>query len=121
MNSNIVIGTVIGLIAGLVLGVFVGVIFISPSGILPIHTVTAPINQVQVSGTVSETGFTEIEFTNIVSGNSSSALIINQAYSILLVGGQSYTVQLLGLYGSTYPFTQGVIVPSGVTTYTANF
>jgi len=76
---------------------------------------------VKVSGTISETGFTEIEFTNIVSGNSSSALIINQAYSILLVGGQSYTVQLLGSYGTTYPFTQGVIVPSGVTTFTANF
>jgi hypothetical protein len=117
MNSKIVIGIVIGIVVGLIVGLVVGALLILPTS----TTKTGTNNQVTVSGTISETGFTEIEFTNIVSGSNSSALIINQAYSIVLVGGQSYTVQLLGIYGSTYPFTQGVAVPSGVKTFTANF
>ncbi len=114
MNSKIVIGLVIGLIVGLVLGVFIGVI-ISPN-----KSVAELNNQVRVSGTISETGFTTIEFTTLNLQTNTSALIINGGYNITLVGGQSYTVVLNDQFGNVYP-VGGLQVPSGVTTFTANF
>jgi hypothetical protein len=122
MNSKIVLATVIGLIAGLVLGVFIGVMFISPS-----KTGTETNNQVQVSGKVNYQFVTSIIFTSSSGTNiSSSAPIVNGQYSVLLLGGQSYTVQLwnpdkyaIG-YGG-YEATLALYVPSGVTTFTANF
>ncbi len=120
MNNKIVIGTVIGLIAGLMLGVFMGVLITSPSGILPSKTGAGTNNQVQVSGTIEETGISSIEFTNLNGTISSSAPIINGVYSILLVGGQSYNVDLFEQYGNeAYEFS--LYVPLGVTTFAANF
>lgn len=121
------LGAVIGLIAGLVLGVFIGVIFISPSGILPSKNGVGTNNQVQVSGKVNYQFVTSIIFTSTGGTNiSSSASIVNGQYSVLLLGGQSYTVQLwnpdkyaIG-YGG-YEATLALYVPSGVTTFTANF
>ena len=121
------LGAVIGLIAGLVLGVFIGVIFISPSGILPSKNGVGTNNQVQVSGKVNYKFVTSIIFTSTGGTNiSSSASIVNGQYSVLLLGGQSYTVQLwnpdkyaIG-YGG-YEATLALYVPSGVTTFTANF
>ncbi len=105
-------GTVIGLIVGLVLGVFIGVMFISPSA--------GTHNQVRVSGTIEETGINSIEFTNLNETISSSALIVNGVYSILLVGRQSYTVDLISQYGGIAN-TYSLYVPSGVTTFHADF
>ncbi|MGD0644393.1 MAG: hypothetical protein ABSA75_05760 [Candidatus Bathyarchaeia archaeon] len=127
MNNKIVLGIVVGLIVGLVLGVFIGVMFISPSGILPTKTVSNTNNQVQVSGTVNYQFVTSIIFTSASGTNiSSSAPIVSGQYSVLLLGGQSYTVQLwnpdkfaIG-YGG-YEATLALYVPSGVTTFTANF
>src|SRR5208283_5638053 len=96
MNNKIVTGTVIGLIAGLMLGVFIGVLIASPSGIVPSKTGAGTNNQVQVSGTIEETGINTIEFTILNGTISSSATIENDGYSVLIVGGQSYSVDLIG-------------------------
>jgi hypothetical protein len=117
-----VIGTTIGLIAGLVLGIFIGVIFISPSGILPSKTGVGTNNQVQVSGYIQETQISNIEFVSIPNGTvTTSAPVTNGGYKALLIGGQSYIVELLNEYGST-AYTFSLYVPSGVTYFTtANF
>ena len=127
MNNKIVLGIVVGLIVGLVLGVFVGVLVISPSGILPIKSVVGTNNQVQVSGTVSYQYVTSLVFISTSGTNvSSSAPVVNGQYSVLLLGGQSYTVKLWNPdeyavgYGG-YEVTLALYVPSGVTTFSANF
>ncbi len=114
MNNKIVIGIVVGLIVGLVLGVFIGVLFISPSA------KTETNNQVRVSGTIKETGIETIDFVNLNETISSSAPIVNGVYSIVLVGGQSYAVALVDQYGNE-AYTFMLYVPSGVTTFSANF
>jgi hypothetical protein len=145
MNSKIVLGIVVGLIAGLLLGVFVGVLVISPSGILPIKTVnptptpspiptSSPVsgvgtnNQVQVSGTIQEENASEISFSSIIGSSQkvqTSAIITNGQYSVVLVGNQSYDVVVA--YPSVYEPSENnynsytIFVPSGVTTFSANF
>jgi hypothetical protein len=127
MNKKIVIGTVIGLVIGLVLGIFVSVLFNLPSAF---HTGVGVNNQVQVSGTVSETQSGTITFVNAQAlGNSSalklttSSLIVNGGYSVILIGGNSYIVHVS--YTDSYGRTEGndytLYAPLGVTTYTANF
>jgi hypothetical protein len=125
MNNKIVIGTVVGLIAGLVLGVFVGVLFISPSGILPINGGTGTNNQVQVSGTVPDRTSGTIYFSNLDGTIQTSASITNGKYSVLLVSGQSYTASHISsvghiIDGTFYPYIDynEFYVPSGVTTFT---
>jgi hypothetical protein len=123
MNSGIAIGIVIGLIAGLVLGVFIGVLVISPSGLLPINAGTGTNNQVKVSGTVPNKASGTIYFANLDETLKTSASIANGKYSVLLVGGQSYTAYS---EDRTYPTTYNYItyndfyVPSGVSTFTEN-
>jgi hypothetical protein len=121
MNNKIVISAVIGLIAGLVLGVFIGVMFISPSGILPIKSGAGTNNQVQVSGTIQQLQIFGIKFVSIPDGNiSTTSPLYNGGYKALLIGGQSYNVYLLNQYGGIdYAFS--LYVPLGVTTFTANF
>jgi hypothetical protein len=120
LNNKIVLGSVIGLVVGLVLGIFVGVLVISPSGILPSKTGGGTNEQVQVSGTIQDSSVATIKFTSLDETITSSVPDVNGAYSILLLGNQSYIVQLIYQNGyiqnglSTY-------VPSGVTTFTANF
>lgn len=120
-NTGIV-ALVIGLVIGLALG-----IFISPI-LLPKQTGTGINNQVQVSGSISENQPSEIYFSSLGLVNGSriqtSSLITNGQYSVVLVGGQSYTVYVYYQpVGNTYPTskTYSIYVPSGVTTFTANF
>jgi hypothetical protein len=115
---------VIGLVIGLALG-----IFISPI-LLPKQTGAGTNNQVQVSGTIQEEHPSEIHFASIAVNSSSygqissSSLIINGQYSVVLVGGQSYDVRIYYQpVGNSYPTssTYSLYVPSGVTTFTADF
>jgi predicted small secreted protein len=85
-------------------------------------------NQVQVSGTISENQPSEIVFSSFAPVNGSyiqtSSLIINGRYSVVLVGGISYSVRIdYQPVGYTYPTsrTYSLYVPLGVTTFTANF
>ncbi len=77
-------------------------------------------NQVQVSGTVSVTQTGTMHFTSYPNSSiKSSVPITNGQYSVLLVGGISYNIEV------TYPpynhpdYT--LYVPLGVATFTANF
>jgi len=127
MNNKIIIGVVIGLIAGLMLGVFIGVLIVSPSGVLPSKTGAGINNQVQVSGSIKEAQIIEIEFVSIPNGTvSTSAPVTNGGYSALLIGGQSYKVNLYSANSNIeYPpslyGTFSLYVPLGVPTFTANF
>jgi hypothetical protein len=78
-------------------------------------------NQVQVSGTVSETQSGTIEFRNYYGNITSSVPITNGRYSILLVGGQSYDVYIYLADELDYSYYGYSYVPVGVTTFTANF
>lgn len=108
---------VIGLVIGLALG-----IFISPI-LLPKQTGAGTNNQVQVSGTISESQPSEIYFASIAVNSSSygqissSSLIINGQYGVVLVGGRSY--QVIVYYQGTFR-QYSLYVPSGVTTFTAD-
>jgi hypothetical protein len=122
MNSKIVIGTVVGLIAGLVLGVFIGVMFISPN-----KTVAGTNNQVQVSGNVPDKTSGTLYFANLDGSFQTSTSITNGEYSVLLVGGQSYTVShslsagyILDNTFYAYRNYNEFYVPLGVTTFTEN-
>jgi hypothetical protein len=119
-NAGIAAALVIGLLIGLVLG-----IFISPI-LLPTQTGAGSNNQVQVSGTVQETQTGTIGFSNSpetyrnssVTPIQSTSFIANGRYSITLVGGHSYYVQVIyGYISKSY----SLYVPLGVTTFTANF
>ena len=120
-NSWIAAALVIGLLIGLVLG-----IFISPN-LLPKQNGTGTNNQVQVSGTISENQPSEIYFysTSSVNGSSiqTSGPVTNGQYSVVLVGGLSYsvTVSFTDTYGNSEENSYTIYVPSGVTTFTANF
>jgi predicted PurR-regulated permease PerM len=85
-------------------------------------------NQVQVSGTTQEEHPSEMYFSSLGLVNGSriqtSSLITNGQYSVVLVGGQSYDVRIYYQpVGYTYPPSRpySIYVPSGVTTFTANF
>jgi hypothetical protein len=114
-TRNIGIATlIIGLIIGLALGVFVSVLFNLPSSF---HTGAGVNNQVQVSGTVSEIQTGTIQFDNLNATIRTSGQIVNGHYSVLLVGGQSYSVTIYN--GSTYYYSK--YIPLDVSTFTANF
>jgi hypothetical protein len=108
---------VIGLVVGLVLGIFVSVLLNLPSSF---HTGAGINNQVQVSGTVSETSQTTIYFfsVNRTSPIDTSVPIVNGQYSVILLGGRSYYVGFSSYY---YDEAYTKYIPSGVSTFTANF
>jgi hypothetical protein len=119
MNKKIIAGASIGLIVGLVLGILISVFFNLPSVISP--TGVGISNQVQVSGTVWDTQTGTIYFRNLNRTIETSAPIIDGKYSVLLIGGQSYEVYVnyYSSYSSDLDYT--VYVPSGVTTFAADF
>ena len=130
MDSKTITGIGIGLIVGLLLGFFIGFIFISPSSIVPSKTGAGTNNQVQVSGSIQEQNPSEISFSSIHGSRQAvqtSDLITNGQYSVVLVGNQSYsvtvdyTVSYSGSYSETESNSYSLFVPSGVTTFTANF
>jgi hypothetical protein len=125
-TAGIAAALVIGLLIGLVLG-----ILISPT-IQPTQNDNggnpnmAPNTQVTVSGTITnidqyvQVTFTQIVFVNLNQTITSSAQIsASGAYSILLVAGQSYLVQIEDSGGDSS--TASLYVPTGVTTFTHNF
>ena len=122
-NRNMWIAALaVGLVIGLGLGIIVSVAFILPS---MKQEVLCIINPVQVSGTVSETLKGTIQFINDNETTSTRynhhVPIVGGNYSIVLSGGQSYTV-LIGIGGLTgYAYQFSLYVPSNVTTLTANF
>jgi hypothetical protein len=78
---------------------------------------------VRVSGAISENQPKGISFSSLAQVNGSyiqtGCLITNGEYSVVLVGGQSYRVDVS--YGTIYWNYYTIYVPSGVTTFTANF
>jgi len=122
-NRNMWIAALaVGLVIGLGLGIIVSVAFILPS---MTQEGSCIINPVQVSGTVSVAQKGTIQFINDNETTSTRynhhAPIVGGNYSIVLSGGQSYTVGIgiLGVIGYVYQFS--LYVPSNVTTLTANF
>jgi hypothetical protein len=102
-------------------------IFISPI-MLPPKNGAGTNNQVQVSGTISENHPSEVDFTSGRQPDGSfirtSSIIINgNQYNVVLVGGISYSVLVsyTNSYGTSASATYTIYVPSGVTTFTANF
>jgi hypothetical protein len=116
--------TVIGLVAGLALGAFIGVVLISPNSIF--QPQGAGINnQVQVSGTIHVTQTGKITFGR---GNGvddygfipiTSGPIVNGQYSVLIIGGETYTVEVYLNTAQTWFYS--LYVPSGVSTFTHDF
>jgi len=122
-NRNMWIAALaVGLVIGLGLGIIVSVAFILPR---MTQEVLFAINPVQVSGTVSVAQKGTISFVNENETTSTRynhhVPIVGGNYSIVLSGGQSYTVciGIGGLTGYSYQFS--LYVPSNVTTLTANF
>jgi len=122
-NRNMWIAALaVGLVIGLGLGIIVSVAFILPR---MTQEVLFAINPVQVSGTVSVAQKGTISFVNENETTSTRynhhVPIVGGNYSIVLSGGQSYTVYIGigGLTGYSYQFS--LYVPSNVTTLTANF
>jgi hypothetical protein len=84
-------------------------------------------NQVKVSGTIQEKQPSLIYFSSLGLLNGShiqtSGLIINDQYSVLIVGGQSYNVTIYyqpAGYSYSTSSTYSLYVPLGVSTFTAN-
>jgi uncharacterized protein (DUF58 family) len=75
---------------------------------------------VQVSGTISERGAVEIAFVNLAGNISTTVPITNGAYSVTIVGGQTYAVAIVDQSGNSL-YTGSLDVPSGVTTFHADF
>jgi hypothetical protein len=126
-NRKIIVVAVIGLVVGLALGIFISAIFNLPNVILPTQSGAGNNNQVQVSGTVQKTQTGTIYFLQLASfyDNDSiktSSPIKDGKYSVLLVGGQSYDIFIdrYPRYSSETP-DYTLYVPSGATTFTANF
>jgi hypothetical protein len=125
-RSVLIVALVIGLVVGLVLGVFISVLFNLPSSF---HKGAGTNNQVQVSGTIQETGIISIQFISLNGNISTSATVTNGVYSVLVIGGQSYNVNLISSTDGWQPNGQwgdiaktlSLYVPLGVTTFTANF
>ena len=117
MNDKIIISVVIGIIVGLVLGIVLTAIII-----LPTITPIAQSNQVLVSGTVYETQFGKIEFTSDSANVSTSVLIADGKYQVVLKGGYSYDIAISMSAASSYAdWHYSLYVPSGVAMYTGNF
>jgi hypothetical protein len=76
--------------------------------------------RVQVSGTISETRISSIQFINLAGKISTTSPITNGVYSVVIVGGQSYAISLLDQQGNIRK-TASLYVPSGVTTFHADF
>jgi hypothetical protein len=116
-NGRIVAALLIGLVVGLGIGIVIGDVVLST------HSGAGTNNQVQVSGTISETQSGSVYFYNLAPRNqtiSTTSPITNGQYSALLVGGQSYNVNIYDSTGySKGSFT--IYVPLGVSTFTANF
>jgi len=123
MNNKLLLGIVVGMIIGLVLGVFTSFFFnFSSLFIDSTNSGAGTHNQVQVKGTISETGISWIQFINF-SGNTTTtttAPITHRAYNVSIVGGQSYNVYLLDQHGADQK-QLSLYVPSGVTTFYADF
>lgn len=87
------------------------------------HTGFGVNNQVQVSGTVLWTNVTVIQFSNLAGNVTTTALVTKGSYSVVIVGGQSYNIRLLGspLGYQEILETSTLYVPSGVTTFHADF
>lgn len=78
-------------------------------------------NQVQMSGAIQET-ITGKVYLDETGGQyiQTFSLIVNGQYSVLLVGGYSYNVYIYDSNGNSKG-SYSIYVPSGVTTFTANF
>ncbi len=114
------------LVVVIIMGAIVGVLSINrPSanqgdsnhGFPPVN------NQVQVSGTIQEQSPTEIFFVSLDRTVTTSAIITNSQYSVVLVGNMSYGIEVTytNIDGYSESTTYSLYVPSGVTTFTANF
>jgi hypothetical protein len=122
LNNKIIIGIVVGLVIGLALGIFVSAFFnLSISKNEGVGT----NDQVQVSGTVTfPQGVSNISTIYFLSFNGTletTASVVDNHYSVLLIGGQSYLITNFrqsnsGVYSQYNPF----YVPLGVTTFTEN-
>ena len=85
---------------------------------------TGTPNQVTVSGSIQEQNPSGISFSSIVGSRQTvvtSGLITNGQYSVVLVGNQSYSVRVTYSTGATESAGYSIYVPSGVSTFTANF
>lgn len=127
MNSKIVMGIVIGIVVGLIVGLAVGAMLILPTSTSKTGTETKTNNQVQVSGNVPDETKGTLYFANLDGTFQASTSITNGEYTVLLVGGQSYTISnsvsagyILG--NTFYPYSDynGFYVPLGVSTFTEN-
>ncbi len=88
--------------------------------------------QVRLSGYVSEYNATSISFSSTSTSIVTSSLIYGNQYNVVLLGNQAYSVTvnyiaysngIFGL-GAGYTSTSNsytIYIPSGVTTFTANF
>jgi hypothetical protein len=114
-RSILIVVLVIGLIIGLILGIFVSVVFNLSSSF---HR----SNYVQVSGTVSNPSALVLIFRNLNETIETSAQVINGRYSVSLLGGQSYQIWWNRIDMADAPNGDvALYVPSGVSTFTANF
>ncbi|MGA2522904.1 MAG: hypothetical protein ABSF65_01975 [Candidatus Bathyarchaeia archaeon] len=125
MDNKTITGIGIGLIVGLVLGFFIAVLFISPSGIIPIKAGVGTNNQVEVSGTVTlNNGNSQgiIYFANLNGTFETSTSVANGQYSVLLLGGQSYHIYDYNPHADQLPYTSynAFYLPSGISTFTEN-
>jgi hypothetical protein len=110
------------LVVVIILGAIVGIL---STNLPSTNQGTGTNNQVQVSGSIQEQNPTEIYFVSFSKTISTSAIITNGQYSVVLVGNQSYAVMVTyqpndGVYSSTSN-SYTIYIPSGVTTFTANF
>ena len=111
--------SIVLLIVVIIMGAIVGILANNPSST---NQGTGTNNQVQVSGTVYETQFGKIEFTSTSAGVSTSVLIVDGKYNLVLRGGYSYNIAIYQSASSYYSDWQySLYVPTGVTTFTGNF
>ena len=118
LNSWIIIAIVL-IVVVIIMGAIVGVLL---TNLPSTNQGTETNNQVQVSGTVYETQFGKIEFTSTSAGVSTSVLIVDGKYNLVLRGGYSYNIAIYQSASSYYSDWQySLYVPTGVTTFTGNF
>jgi hypothetical protein len=103
----------------LVVVIIMGVIV----GILSTNQGKLANNQVKVSGSIQEHDPNTIYFASISKTVATSSIITNGHYSVVLVGNQSYAVIVAFRddNGTPQEDNYALYVPSGVTTFTANF
>ncbi len=108
------IGLFFGLLLGLVIGYFIAAPSLSGAGI---------DNQVRVSGTVHQTEAYRIVFSSVSNSSiKTTGLIANDgSYGVLVVGGQSYSVQVLTYQAGNPDYSFTTYVPLGVSKFTADF